>query len=156
MNAPQEPYKKIIATNRRARHNYQIEETYEAGLVLYGSEVKSLRTGKANLSDGYADERKGEFYLMQIHIAEYKDANRFNHHPTRPRKLLMHKREINKLLGKVKMKGYTIVPLSLYFNDKNMVKVELGLAKGKKLHDKRETEKQRDWERNKARILKES
>lgn len=149
------PPKTLIAANKKARHNYFIEETIEAGLVLYGSEVKSLRAGKANIADGYVHEKAGELYLLGCHIAEYTQANRFNHPPTRPRKLLLHKQELNKLMGKVKIKGYTLVPLSLYFNHKNIAKAELGLAKGKKQHDKRETEKQRDWQRQKARVMKE-
>ena len=149
-----EPYKKIVATNRKARYNYSIEEVFEAGIVLTGSEVKSLREGKANIADSYADQSKNELFLLQAYIAEYTEANRFNHYPTRPRKLLMHRREISKLMGKVKMKGYSLIPLELYFNDKNKAKLSIGLAKGKKLHDKRETEKQRDWNRQKQQLIK--
>ena len=148
------PVKKIIAQNRKARFEYFIEDTIEAGIMLKGSEVKSIRNGNINISDSYADEKKGEIWLMQAYIGEYKGANIWKHEPKRPRKLLMHRAEIRKLFGKLKVKGYTLVPLSLYFNAKNIVKVELGLARGKKQHDKRETIKERDWQRNKARALK--
>lgn len=148
------PEKKIIAVNRKARHEYFIEENFEAGIMLMGSEIKSIRNGNVNIGDSYADEQKGEIYLLQAHIGEYTGANRWGHKPTRPRKLLMHRQEIRKLFGKLKIKGYTLVPLSLYFNEKNIVKVELGLARGKKQHDKRATEKERDWQREKARVLK--
>ncbi len=148
------PVKKIIAVNRKARFEYFIEESFEAGIMLKGSEIKSIRNGNVNIGDAYADEQRGEIYLLQAHIGEYKGANRWGHNPTRPRKLLMHKAEIRKLFGKLKVKGYTLVPLSLYFNEKNIAKVELGLAKGKKQHDKRATEKERDWQREKARTLK--
>jgi SsrA-binding protein len=146
-----EPEKQIIAQNRKARYEYFIEEVLEAGIVLKGSEVKSLREGNANITDAYADEQDGEVLLLQSYIAEYKGANQFNHQPKRPRKLLLHRREIKKLFGKLKVKGYTLVPLSIYFNEKKIVKVELGLAKGKKQYDKREAEKERDWNRDKAR-----
>lgn len=146
--------RKIVADNRRARHDFFIEETFEAGIVLSGSEVKSLRAGRANLNDSYADASNGEIFLLNCHIAEYKGANRFNHEPKRPRKLLLHKNQIKRLFGKVNTKGLTLIPLSMYFNNKNMVKVELGLAKGKKLHDKRDSEKQRDWDREKQRMLR--
>lgn len=155
MSKNDELYKKIIAQNKKARHNYFIEESFEAGIVLLGSEVKSVRDGKVNISDAYTDDIKGEFYLINSHIAEYKGANRFNHKPLRPRKLLMHKKEIKKLFGKLKIKGYTLVPLALYFNNKNIIKVEMGLAKGKKQHDKRESIKERDIERDKRRELRE-
>jgi SsrA-binding protein len=147
--------KKIIAQNRKARHDYFIEDSFEAGIMLVGSEVKSLREGNANITDAYADDKNGEIYLLGLHIGEYKGANRFNHQPRRPRKLLMHNSEIKKMFGKLKVKGYTLVPLSIYFNEKNMVKVEMGLARGKKQHDKRATEKERDWQREKARGIKE-
>ncbi len=146
--------KKIIAVNRKARYEYFIEDTVEAGIMLRGSEVKSLRLGNANIADSYADEQKGGIYLLQAHIGEFSGANRWGHNPTRPRKLLLHKEQIRKLFGKLKVKGYTLVPLSLYFNEKNIVKVELGLARGKKQHDKREAEKERTWQRDKARIMK--
>lgn len=146
--------KKIVAANRKARHEYFIEEVIEAGIVLMGSEIKSIRNGNVNIGDAYAEEKNGEIYLLQAHIGEYKGAARWGHTPLRPRKLLMHRDEIKRLFGKLKVKGYTIVPLSLYFNAKNTLKVELGVAKGKKQHDKRETEKQRDWQREKARVMK--
>lgn len=145
---------KTVAENRRARYEYELLEEYEAGLVLYGSEVKSLRSGKSNIADAFADIKNGEIWIRQMHIAEYKGANRFNHDPGRPRKLLLKKSEIRKLIGKVQEKGLTVVPLRLYFNAKNIAKIQIALAKGKKTHDKRETIKQRDWNRNKQRILK--
>lgn len=145
----------LVLQNRKARHNYTIEETLEAGIMLTGSEVKSLRTGKGNLIDSHAGEISGELFLLNAYIPEYKEANRFNHFPRRPRKLLLHKTQINKLLGKIKTKGYTLIPLSLYFNAKNIAKIELGLAKGKAAHDKRASEKERDWQREKERMMKE-
>ncbi len=148
------PGKKIIAQNRKARFDFFIEEVFEAGIVLCGSEVKSLRAGNANITDAFADEQAGEIFLRNVYIAEYKGANQFNHYPKQPRKLLLHKAEIAKFFGKLKVKGYTIVPLSIYFNEKNTVKVELGIAKGKKQYDKRATEKEKDWKRNKERLLK--
>ena len=149
------PEKTVIAQNRKARHEYAIEEVYEAGIMLKGSEVKSLRTGKVNISDAYADEKNGEIWLNGAYISEYKGANQFNHFPTRPRKLLMRKSEIQKMFGKLKVKGYTLVPMCLYFNKKNIAKIELGLGKGKKLYDKRQDQKDKDWQRNKERIMKE-
>jgi SsrA-binding protein len=154
VNKKPEPVKKLIAQNRRARHEYFIEDSFEAGIVLMGSEVKSVREGNVSIADSYADENNGEVLLLNSYIAEYKGANQFNHIPKRPRKLLMHRREIKKLFGKLKVKGYTLVPLSIYLNEKNIVKIEMGLAKGKKQHDKRATEKERDWNRDKARIVK--
>lgn len=154
MSKKDKPERKIIAQNRKARYEYFIEDSFEAGIVLKGSEVKSLRAGNANITDAYAHEDNGEVYLMGAYIAEYKGANQFNHVPKRPRKLLLHKNEIQKMFGKLKVKGYTLVPLSIYLNEKNMVKVEIGLAKGKKQYDKRATEKERDWQRNKDRIIK--
>ena len=147
--------RKSVADNRRARDNYQIEETFEAGIMLQGSEVKSLRAGKANIAEAYASEEDGEIYLLNSNIPTYKQAGRFNHEPRRQRKLLLHKREIDKLLGAVQREGMTIVPLKLYFNDRGIAKLELAIARGKKLHDKRETEKKRDWQRQKARIMRE-
>ncbi|CAK9856309.1 unnamed protein product, partial [Sphagnum jensenii] len=144
----------IVAQNRKARHDYFIEEIFEAGIVLEGTEVKSLREGKASIIDAHASENSGGLYLLNCYIPEYSKANRFNHFPRRPRKLLLHRREINKLMGKVKLKGYTIVPISIYFNNKNKAKIELGLAKGKAQHDKRATIKQREWDREKGRISK--
>lgn len=152
MKPPSE--KRIIAQNRKARHEYFIEDSFEAGIVLQGSEVKSIRAGNVNLIDAFAENQNNEIYLMGMYIGEYKGANQFNHQPKRPRKLLLHKREIQKFFGKLKIKGYTLVPLSVYFNEKNLVKVEIGLAKGKKQHDKRASEKEKDWQRKKDRISK--
>ncbi len=145
---------KVVAENRRARFNYEIGETFEAGIVLTGSEVKSLRSGKATIAESYADSRDGELWLVNANIPEYLQAARFNHTPKRPRKLLLHEREINKLAGAVEREGMTIVPLKLYFNERGRAKVELALARGKKLHDKRETEKKRSWEREKGRLMR--
>lgn len=148
--------KKFIAQNRKARFEYFIEETFEAGIMLEGTEVKSIRAGNVSLNDSFASNIDYEIFLFHTHIAEYEKANKaFNHNTRRPRKLLLHKREVNKLLGKIKTKGYTLVPLSLYFNDKNKVKVELALAKGKHLYDKRASLKEREWKVDKARILRE-
>lgn len=143
-----------IATNRRARHEYFIEETIEAGIVLTGTEVKALRLGKGNLNDSYAQIKAEEVFLYNCHISPYEYGNRFNHDPLRPRKLLLHKAEIRKLAAKIKEKGYTLVPLSMYFDRKNRVKVELALAKGKKLYDKRHDLAKRDAAREMARALK--
>ena len=145
---------KVIADNRKARFNYAIGETIEAGIALTGSEVKSLRSGKANIGESYASSRDGELWLYNSNISEYKQAGRFNHAPKRPRKLLLHRRQINKLIGAVEREGMTVVPLKLYFNDKGRAKIELALAKGKKLHDKRETERKRSWERERGRLLR--
>ncbi len=149
-----EPERRVAADNRRARHDYFIDEHFEAGLMLQGTEVKSLRTGKANLSDSYAGEQKGELFLFNAYIPEYSGGNRFNHEPRRPRKLLLHKREIDKLLAQVKRGGMTLIPLSIYFNEKGRAKVDLALARGKKHHDKRATEKERDWKREQGRLLR--
>lgn len=146
--------KNIVAQNRKARHNYFIEAVFEAGIVLEGTEVKSLREGKASIIDAHASEQNGVLCLLNCHIPEYSKANRFNHSSRRPRILLLKKRELNKLMGKVKLKGYTLVPLSIYFNKRNLAKIELGLAKGKAQHDKRATIKEREWSREKARISK--
>jgi SsrA-binding protein len=145
---------KLIADNRKARFNYEIGDVFEAGIALAGTEVKSLRGGKATIGESYASEKNGELYLVNAYIPEYLQANRFNHETKRPRKLLLHKRQINKLIGAVQRDGLTIVPLRMYFNEKGRAKVEIALAKGKKLHDKRETEKARDWNREKGRLLK--
>jgi SsrA-binding protein len=146
---------RYAAQNRRARYDYHITDTLEAGLQLQGTEVKVLRQGLASINEAYATERGGEIFLVNAHFPEYPSATRFNHEPRRPRKLLLHKKEINKLLGAIKREGVTLVPLSLYFNDRGIAKCELGLAKGKKKADKRETEKARDWQRDKARIMRE-
>ena len=147
---------KLVAENRKARFNYTIEDKLEAGLVLTGSEVKSLRAGKANIADAYAsDEGHDELYLINAHIAEYAQSGHANHEPTRPRKLLLHKRELHRLMGAMQRQGMTVVPLRLYFNARGLAKVELGLAKGKKIHDKRQTEKKREWDRQKGRLMRE-
>ena len=145
---------RVVATNRRARHEYEILETLEAGLVLRGTEVKSLRDGGVNFKDSYVTVRNGEPWLLGCHVSPYSHGTDANHDPERDRKLLLHKREITRLVGKISEKGLTVVPLKLYFNDKGRAKVELALAKGKKLHDKRETEKKRDWAREKGRLLR--
>ncbi|MGI6632889.1 MAG: SsrA-binding protein SmpB [Bacillota bacterium] len=145
---------KIIAQNRKARHDYFIEDTVEAGIALIGTEVKSLRLGRANLGDAYAEITGGEVFLQNAHIAQYDPASRFNHDPLRPRRLLLHKREIRKLQSKVAERGYTLVPLSLYFRD-GRVKVELALAKGRKAYDKREAIRDRDVRRDMDRSVRE-
>jgi len=137
---------KLICQNKKARHNYFIEDTYQAGVSLLGSEVKSLREGKVNLGDSYGDIKRGEVFLVDAHISPYPQANRLNHDPLRTRKLLLHKKEIQRLIGKVQERGFTLIPLRLYFSN-GRVKVELGLAKGKKLFDKRETLKRKTMER---------
>lgn len=146
---------KVVAENRKARFNYEIGDTYEAGIALTGSEVKSLRSGKATIAESYADSKAGELWLVNANIPEYLQAGPFNNHaPKRPRRLLLHQREIDRLATGVEREGMTIVPLKLYFNDKGRAKVELALARGKKLHDKRQTEKKRSWEREKGRLLR--
>ena len=145
---------KVVADNRRARFNYQIGETFEAGIALTGSEVKSLRAGKATIAESYADAKNGEIWLINANIPEYQQAGRFNHAPKRPRKLLLHQRQIDRLAGGVDREGMTIVPLKLYFNAKGRAKLEIALAKGKKLHDKRETLKKRSWERERGRLMR--
>jgi SsrA-binding protein len=145
---------KIAADNRKARHNYFIEEVVEAGIMLTGTEVKSLRGGKATIGESYAHPKDGEIFLVNSYIPEYTEGNRFNHEPRRVRKLLLRKSQIAKLSQAVEREGMTLVPLKIIFNAKGRAKVELGLAKGKKLHDKRDTEKKRDWEREKGRLLR--
>ncbi len=145
---------KVVAENRKARFNYAIEDTLEAGIALTGTEVKSMRTGKATIAESYADARGGEIWLVNANIPEYLQANRFNHEPRRPRKLLLHRKEINRLTGAVERQGMTLIPLKLYFNERGRAKLQLALAKGKKLHDKRDTEKKRDWDREKGRLLR--
>lgn len=149
------PGSNTAALNRKARYEYSIDEEVEAGIVLTGSEVKALRQGKANISDAYAGEQDGEIWLFNAHISEYASANRFNHEPKRPRKLLLHKKQINKITGKLKVKGVTLVPLSLYFNRRGLAKCKVGLGTGKKTYEKRETIKKREWKRDKARIMRE-
>ena len=146
---------KVVATNRKAFHDYFIEERYEAGIMLQGTEVKSLREGRVNLQDSYASVRGTEVYLHQCHISPYSHGNIMNHDPTRVRKLLLHKAEIHKLLGKTQQKGLTLVPLRIYFSKGGYAKVELGLAKGKKLYDRRETIKTREAGREVQRAIKE-
>ncbi len=146
--------KKIVAENRKARYNYEIMDTYEAGLVLTGTEVKSLREGKANIAESYATDEGGEMWLINSYLPEYLQANRFNHEPRRRRKLLLSKREAHRLQSAINRDGMTLIPLKIYFNDQGRAKLELALGKGKKLHDKRETEKERDWNRQKSRLLK--
>jgi SsrA-binding protein len=145
---------RIVADNRKARFNYEITDTYEAGIALTGTEVKSLRTGKATIAESYAGPSGEEFFLFNANIPEYLQANRFNHEPKRPRRLLLHRNQINKLLGATQREGFTVIPLKIYFNERGMAKVELGLGRGKKLHDKRETEKERSWNREKARLMR--
>lgn len=145
---------KVVAENRKARFNYAIEDTVEAGIALTGTEVKSIRNGKATIAESYADAREGEIWLVNANIPEYLQANRFNHLPKRPRKLLLHKRQANKLIGAVEREGMTLIPLKLYFNERGRAKLQLALAKGKKLHDKRETERKRSWDRERGRIMR--
>jgi SsrA-binding protein len=146
--------KKIVAQNKRARFDYFIEENLEAGIVLYGSEVKSLRQGKGSIAESYASDEGDELFLINSFIPEYNEAARFNHEPTRPRKLLVRHRELTRLLGAIRKKGMTLIPLSLYFNKRGLAKVDLGLASGKKKADKRSTEKERDWQREKGRLIR--
>lgn len=146
---------KLIADNRKARYSYEFLDTFEAGLMLTGTEVKSLRNGKANIAESYATEEQGEIWLINSHIPEYLQANRNNHNPRRRRKLLLHKREVNKLIGATQREGLTIVPTRMYFNDKGFVKLQIVLGKGRKTHDKREVAKKRDWQRDQARLMRE-
>ncbi len=153
--ARREPGRTIIADNRKARFNFEIIDVFEAGLELKGTEVKSLRENKAGLAESYASEENGELWLINSFIPEYAKASRFNHEPRRLRKLLMHKKEIKRLIGAVQREGLTLIPLKLYFNNRGIAKLELALAKGKKLHDKRQAEKDRTWQRDKARLMRE-
>lgn len=153
MAKPKQAAEQNICVNRQARHNYFIDEVYEAGLVLLGSEVKSLRDGKANLKDSYARIQKGEAFLVNAHVSTYAGANQFNHEPTRTRKLLLHQREIERLTGKTKERGFTLIPLRMYFKN-GKAKVELGLARGKKLYDKRETLRRKVAQREVERSIK--
>ncbi len=145
----------IAAQNRRARHDYEIEERFETGIMLIGSEVKSLRQGQGSIAEAYAEPRGGELWLVNAHIPEYHGARFFGHEPKRPRKLLLRRREIEKLTGAVQRAGMTLVPLTIYFNDRGLAKVELALARGRRKVDKREAVKDRDWQRQKHRLLKE-
>jgi len=147
--------RKLIAENRRARYDYFLDDTVEAGLVLTGTEVKSLRNGRANIAESYAAVEGREIVLINADIPPYGQANRFNHEPRRPRKLLLSRRQIDRMIASVQREGRTIVPVKLYFNDKGLAKLEIALAKGKKTHDKRETEAARDWQRDKARLMRE-
>lgn len=157
MAEKKEPARKIVADNRKARFNYEIGETFEAGIALLGSEVKSLRQGRATIAESYAETKGGEIWLVNANIPEYLQAGPFfNHEPKRRRKLLLHKRQIARLAQGIDREGMTIVPLRMYFNDRGRAKIELAIARGKKLHDKRETEKKRDWDREKGRLLRAS
>lgn len=147
--------KKIVAENRRARYDYFLDDKFEAGIMLTGTEVKSLRFGSGNIAESYAEVKDDEVWLINANIPEWSHGNRYNHTPTRPRKLLLSRRQINKLHGAVMRKGMTIVPLSIYFNSKGRAKLELALAKGKKAPDKRQTEKDRDWKRQQGRLMRE-
>ncbi len=145
---------KIVAENRKARFEYFIDDVVEAGIALAGTEVKALRQGEGSIAEAYAELKDGQMWLVNANIPEFSHGNRFNHEPKRPRKLLLHARQISRMNGAVTRQGMTLIPLMIYFNDRGMAKVELALAKGKKLHDKRETEKARDWKRDAARILR--
>jgi SsrA-binding protein len=154
MAKKKDPEKRVVADNRKARYSYSIESTFDAGLVLMGSEVKALRAGKATIAESYAQAKDGELFLVNSYIPEYTMANRFNHEPRRMRKLLVRKTELRRLSAAVQREGMTLVPLKIYFNPRGIAKVELGVARGKKLHDKRESEKARSWARDKARLLR--
>ena len=146
---------RIAAQNRKARHNYTIEDSVEAGIVLTGSEIKTLREGRANIAESFANEKDGELFLVNAHIPEYKQAGQFNHEPKRPRKLLLHRRQISRFIGAIQREGMTLVPLKLYINSKGKAKLALALGKGKHQYDKRQSEKKKDWERQKARLMRE-
>ena len=155
MAKKEEPNRKLIAENRRARFEYYIEETIEAGIQLVGTEVKSLRNGRANIAESYASPEKGELWLINATIPEYPPAGQFNHEPRRARKLLVRGRELKRLMGAVEREGRTLAPLKLYFNARGIAKLEVALAKGKKAHDKREATKDREWKRQQARLMRE-
>lgn len=146
---------KIVAENRKARYEYFIDDVVEAGIALAGTEVKALRQGEGSIGEAYAELKDGQMWLVNANIPEFSHGNRHNHEPKRPRKLLLHARQISRMNGAVTRQGMTLIPLMIYFNDRGRAKVELALAKGKKLHDKRETEKARDWKRDAARIMRE-
>ena len=157
MARPQHPQfdkKKTVAENRRARFDYHIEDKFEAGIMLTGTEVKSLRFGEGSIAESYAEIRSGEAWLVNSNVPEFSHGNRYNHEPKRPRKLLLHEREIERLQGAVERKGMTLVPLSVYFNSRGRAKVELALARGKNAADKRQTIKDRDWKREQGRIMR--
>jgi SsrA-binding protein len=145
---------KFAAQNRKARHDFHIDDTVEAGMMLMGTEVKSLRLGRVSINEAFAAEKGGEFWLFNAYFPEYESANRFNHEPRRPRKLLLKRREVSRLIGQTQRDGMTLIPLSIYFNPRGIAKLQLGLAHGKKKVDKREAEKDRDWKRDKARLLR--
>ena len=153
--ARQEIGRKVVADNRKARFDFEILDVFEAGLMLVGTEVKSLRSGKASLVESYASVENDEIWLINSHIPEYGHGSRNNHEPRRPRKLLLHQKEIRRLVGAVQREGLTLIPLKVYFNIQGLAKLELALAKGKKLHDKRQTERDRSWQRDKARLMRE-
>ncbi len=157
MARPRPPADKVktVAENRRARYEYAFEDIYSAGIVLTGTEVKGLRSGEGSIAEAYAEIRNGEVWLVNANIPEWSHGNRFNHEPRRPRKLLLTAREISRLHGAVARQGMTLVPVSVYFNSRGKAKVELALAKGRKLHDKRQHEKDKDWKRQQARLLRE-
>ncbi len=146
---------KVVADNRRGRYEYEILQTFEAGIELKGSEVKSLREGRTNLAEAYATMKRGELFLLNSNIPEYREANRFNHDPKRPRKLLLHAKEISRLAVGISREGLTVIPLKIFFNPRGRAKIDIALAKGKKLHDKRDTIKTRDWDREKSRLMRE-
>jgi SsrA-binding protein len=146
--------KKVVAENRRARFDYFLDEFFEAGVALTGTEVKSLRFGEGSIAESYAEVKDGQVWLVNSNVPEFSHGNRFNHEPKRPRKLLLHEREIEKMRNAVSREGMTLIPMSIYFNSRGRAKVELALAKGKKLHDKRDTEKARDWKREQQRLLR--
>ncbi len=155
-NKKDDPESKTVANNRKARFNYYIEDTIEAGIVLVGTEVKSLRIGGVSINESYADAKEGALWLLNAHIPEYVKAHvKLQHEPRRPRKLLLHKNQLAKLMDAVSRKGTTIVPLAVFFNKRGIAKVSLGIASGKKQHDKRETEKKRDWQKEKGRLMRE-
>lgn len=147
-------YSKTLAVNKKAKFSFTLEESFEAGIMLLGSEVKSLRGGRGNISESYACEEGGEIFLINAHIAQYFEANRENHFPTRKRKLLLHKRQIRRIIGKISQSGYTLVPTKIYVNDRNLIKIEIALGKGKNLRDKRDTIRNREWNIQKSRMLK--
>ncbi len=152
--ASDEPKRKVIAENRRARFDYFLEDSIEAGIALLGTEIKALRDGRANIAESYAAVEGREIVLVNADIPPFKQANRFNHEPRRPRKLLLHRRQIDKMIGAVQRDGRTIIPVRLYLNERGMAKLELAMAKGKKIHDKREATAERDWQRDKARLMR--
>jgi SsrA-binding protein len=154
MAAKKAPGQKVVADNRKARFNYEIGEVFEAGIMLTGTEVKALRQGRATIAESYADTKRGELWLINANIPEYLQGGRDNHEPKRARKLLLHKREIAKLASAVEREGMTIVPLKMYFNERGRAKIEVAVAKGKQLHDKRATDRKRDWNREKGRLLR--